>query len=123
MYRFTFFLLVLIAGCAKSDLDVSRYAINEQTFDVAAANCMDVENLDWLSDLIKRAEEDIAYKGSIYLINLKEQRVFLHQPWVSSCFGCLLYNCNGEVVTLTEADRSEVIARVLDENLIYTSFQ
>ena len=123
MHRLTFLLLVLIAGCAKSDLDDSRYAVNEQTFAVAAASCMDVKNLDWLNDLIERAEDDIAYKGSIYLITLKDQRVFLHQPWVSSCYGCLLYNCNGELINLTEADRSDVLARVLDENLIYTSFQ
>jgi hypothetical protein len=123
MYRLSLVLLAVILGCAKSDVDDPWYAINEHTFSVAAASCMDPESLEWLHDLIRRAEEDIEYKGSIYLIDLKTQRVFLHQPWLSSCFGCTLYNCNGDMITLTEAERSEVIARTLDENIIYTSFQ
>ena len=123
MYRLSLVFLAVILGCAKPDVDDPWYAINEHTFSVAAAGCMDPESLEWLRDLIRRAEEDIEYKGSIYLIDLKTQRVFLHQPWLSSCFGCALYNCNGDMITLTEAERSDVIARALDENLIYTSFQ
>jgi len=123
MYRLSFVLLAFISGCAKSDIYDPWYSINEHTFNVAAASCTDHLSLEWLHDLIKLAEEDIRYKGSIYLIDLKSQRLFLHQPWVSSCFGCNLYNCSGEMITVTEGERSDVIARVLDENLIYTSFQ
>lgn len=77
--------------------------------------------MGWLRDIIKLAEDDPQYKGSIYAIRYSSGTAFLHQPWISSCFGCRLYNCEGDSLSLNESQKTEIIAGAKEENVIYTS--
>lgn len=88
---------------------------------VAASRCQNPAGMNWLRDIIKLAEEDVQYKGSIYAIQSSSGMVFLHQPWIDSCFGCRIYDCNGDSLTLNESVKTEILAGAKEENVIYTS--
>lgn len=122
MTRIAVILLVtLLASCVKQEVANRFFALEEQALSLAASSCQNPEEMDWLREVIKLAEEDIQYKGSIYAIQSTSGMVFLHQPWISSCFGCRIYNCNGDTLTLNESERTEILAGVKEENVIYTS--
>ncbi|HTE34152.1 MAG TPA: hypothetical protein VK666_27415 [Chryseolinea sp.] len=125
MNRLVPLLLVILFGssCSKHESPVAGFVIHEQALAMAASRCQNAQKLDWLVDIIERAEQDVQFKGSIYAIAVNTETVFLHQPWINNCFGCNLYNCNGDALTLSEGDRTMVLAGVSDENLIFTSFQ
>jgi hypothetical protein len=125
MNRLTPLLLVILLGssCSKQERAGYGMEIHEQALAMAASRCQNAQKLDWLIDIIELAEQDVQFKGSIYAIPVNTETIFLHQPWINSCFGCNLYNCNGEALTLSENDKTEVLAGVSDENLIFTSFQ
>lgn len=77
--------------------------------------------MDWLLDIIKLTEEDIENKGSIYAIASSRGTMFLYQPWISSCYGCRIYDCEGDTVTLDKGQQTEILAEAKEENIIYTS--
>ena len=79
--------------------------------------------MNWLRDVIKLAEVDNQYKGSIYAIPYRAETVFVHQPWISDCIGCHVFDCEGEPLLLTESEKSEIMASIKDEYIIYTSTQ
>jgi len=51
--------------------------------------------MDWVMDLIESSKGDPALAGPIYAFRSNGQAVFMHQPWVMSCLGCVLYDCEG----------------------------
>ena len=121
MARFTPIILVIVAfSCSRPE--VTRTSISEEeAMALASARCQSAD-LVWLHELIELAGEDHQYKGSIYAVPLHSDVIFVHQPWVSSCYACSVYNCDGNAVDINETERSEVLAGVNDDNLIYTSF-
>ncbi|MBA4057575.1 MAG: hypothetical protein C0490_22870 [Marivirga sp.] len=114
-------LVTLLGSCSKQETVGRFFPLEEQALSVAASRCQNPAEMDWLRKIIKLAEEDIQYKGSIYAIQSSSGMVFLHQPWISSCFGCHIYNCNGDSLTLNESEKTEIFAGAKEENVIYTS--
>ena len=111
--------IFLLAACGRQETMVG--ALGQQALQLASVRCQNAKTLGWLKDIILRAEIDVAYKGSIYIIQYSSGTVFLHQPWVSSCFGCNVYTCEGISPTLSESEKSEIFAGAKEENLIYSS--
>lgn len=93
----------------------------DQAISMASLQCQNKDTLDWLREIISRSENETEYKGSIYAIPYSSGLVFLHQPWISSCFGCILYSCEGQHVSLSEGEKNEIMAGAKAENLIYSS--
>ncbi len=114
-------LVTFLASCAKQEVSSRFFPLEEQALSLAASSCQNPSQMDWLREIIKLAEEDAEYKGSIYAIQSTSGMVFLHQPWISSCFGCHIYNCSGDSLTLNESEKSEILAGAREENVIYTS--
>lgn len=75
----------------------------------------------WLRDILIRSENDRNSQGSLYAITVRTGTIFLYQAWQSNCFGCEVYNCNGENPSISEAERFEIMAGMREENVIYTS--
>jgi len=124
MIRFFGLLLVLLmVACSRPEHPYRYFPIEEQAVSLAAVRCNNPSEMNWLRDVIKLAEVNNEYKGFIYAIPYRTETVFLHQPWISDCMGCHLYDCDGETLLLTEGEKSEIMAAVKDENIIYTSTQ
>jgi hypothetical protein len=111
--------ILLFAACGRQQAMIGP--LGQQAINLASIKCQEAQTFEWLTEIIARGEIDIAYKGSVYAIQYSSGFVFLHQPWVSSCFGCNLYSCDGTQPTVTEGEKIEIFAGALDENLIYTS--
>lgn len=75
----------------------------------------------WLRDILIKSENDRNSQGSLYAISVRTGTVFLYQAWLSNCFGCEVYNCNGENPAFSEAERFEIMAGMREENVIYSS--
>ena len=120
---FGLLLVVFLVSCSRSDNPYRYFPIEEQAVSLAAVQCTNPKELDWLRDVIKQAEVDHQLKGSIYAIPYQSETVFLHEPWISNCVGCHMYDCEGESVALTESEKSLVMASARAEYLIYTSSQ
>lgn len=122
MTRITAILLVVFLGsCSKQEAVGRFFPLEEQALSLAALRCQNPAEMDWLRDIIKLAEEDVQYKGSIYAIQYSSGMVFLHQPWISSCFGCRIYNCAGDSLILSESEKTEIFAEAREANVIYSS--
>ncbi len=122
MNRLTLVLVILVFGsCSKPEPDPAS-----PSYEHALASSMvkcDGADLGWLRDIIKLAETDFHYQGAIYAIPVEGRTVFLHQPWISSCFACIVYDCNGDRLGPTDVDQNEVVAGAQAENLIYSTYQ
>ena len=122
MIRLTGVLFVaFLASCFRAETPYRRFPMEEQAVSLAAGRCKNPAEMDWLREVIKLAEADYMYKGSIYAIPFHNETVFLHDTWISDCTGCHVYDCEGEPLALTEAEKSEILATVKDEYVIYTS--
>jgi len=120
MRRTASFLVVLFFGsCARQEAAI--HPLEEQAIAQATLMCQNSGNLEWLREIIALAEYDFHYKGSIYAIPYSKGTAFLHQPWISSCFACKLYTCDGDVLSPSEGERNEIIAGAIEKNVIYTS--
>lgn len=124
MNRLAWLLFVLLlASCLRSETPYRHFPMEERAVSMAAVRCKNPAEMDWLRKVIKRAEGDDKYKGSIYAIPYQSETVFLHEPWISDCVGCRIYDCEGEPLALTETEKSEILASAKDEYLIFTSSQ
>ena len=112
-------MILFLVSCARQETAMNP--LEEQAMAMATVKCQNTKNLDWLREIIALAEHDVQYKGSIYAIQYSNGTAFLHQPWISSCFACNLYDCDGNPLSVSGAEKNEIIGGVKEENLIYTS--
>lgn len=116
-------LVIFLASCSRSETPYKQFPMEEQAVSLAVGKCKNPSEMGWLREVIKKAEVDYQYKGSIYAIPYHSETVFLHEPWINDCFGCHVYDCQGEPLALTETEKSEILASLKDEYVIYTSTQ
>ena len=119
MKQIASFLLILCLGSCASKKPIDS-PLADQAVTLASMKCHQ-GNLQWLREIIELSEVDLQFKGSIYAIQCRSGVVFLHQPWISNCYGCNLYSCEGNLISLSESEKSEVIAGASEQNLIYSS--
>ncbi len=120
---FGLLMIVFLVSCSRSETAYRYYPMEEQAVSLASVKCTNPQELDWLRAVIKQAEIDHQFKGSIYAIPYQSETVFLHEPWISNCIGCHMYDCEGEPVSLSAGEKSVVLASAKAEYLIYTSSQ
>lgn len=113
-------MLIVLFSCSRSEAPVKLFPLQEEAMAVAASKCQSGDLL-WLRDILIRSENDSKSQGSLYAISVQTGTVFLYQAWLSNCFGCEVYNCNGENPAFSEAERSEIMAGIREENVIYSS--
>jgi hypothetical protein len=79
--------------------------------------------MTWLQVLIAESKSDPYFNGPIYAVPLADRVIFVHQPYVMSCLGCLLYDCGGNVVERSEVDLEALVSGMTDSNMIYNPFE
>lgn len=90
---------------------------------LAAVKCgRPAGEMSWLNDLLERSEKDVALSGNIYAFTLDGQTIFVHQPAIMSCMGCLLYNCDGTRINQAAIDTRAVVEKMTPANLIYSPY-
>ena len=114
-------LIIFLASCSRRETHTRFVALEEYALSMAAAKCQSGKQMDWLLDVIKLTEQDLQYKGSIYAIASSQGTMFLVQPWMSNCYGCRIYDCEGDTISLDKHQQSEILAEAKEENIIYTS--
>ena len=118
---FAIVVLALAMSCSKQDSAHSPYPQEEHAVALASAKCGCPPTMPWLRDMIRQSETDTKYKGMIYAIEYSNGVAVLHQPWLSSCFGCLVFDCNGDALKLTGSALDEIISGATEDNVIYST--
>jgi hypothetical protein len=114
-------LLAFAMSCTRQDAADQLFPQEEHAIAVASAKCQCSPEMPWLRDMIRQAEADVSYKGVIYAIEYSNGVAFMHQPWVSSCYGCLVFDCEGKKLTANGSFMDEIISGAKEENVIYTT--
>jgi hypothetical protein len=115
------FLLIFSMSCSKHDTADQLFPLEEHALSLASTKCQPTDQMEWLRAVIRKSESDPQYKGNIYAIQYTKGTAFLHQPWISSCLGCLVYDCNGHQLIASGSELDEIISGANEENVIYTS--
>lgn len=119
---FAIVLIAFVMSCSDQDSADSDSLKENQAITIAAAKCGSLSGMPWLRSIIRKAETDFNYKGQIYAISYSGGVAILHQPAISSCLGCVTYDCNGNRLTLNGSAMNEVISGATENNIIYSSF-
>ena len=111
---------VFLSGCSDSD----PKSLNEEQVSAVRKACVACSEskieMAWMTAIIEEGKDDAAKAGFIYSIEQDGRVIFIHQMWVLSCLGCVLYDCNGERIELHEVDHEDVISKMTEANLIYS---
>lgn len=87
---------------------------------LAALQCgKSIDQMQWLTGLISRSEDDATLIGDIYAGKLDGQVVFIHQPLIMSCLACIVYDCDGNLLDRALFDLEKLQQLVGDTHRIY----
>jgi hypothetical protein len=114
-------LLAFVMSCSKQDAADQLFPQEEHAIAIASAKCNCSPEMPWLRDMIRQAEEDVSHKGVIYAIEYSNGVAFVHQPWVSSCYACRVFDCEGNALISNGSLMDEIISGAKEENVIYTT--
>lgn len=86
----------------------------------AAAFCgVSTRQMLWLQELIQASQDDPALAGPVYAFRSNGEGVFMHQPWIMSCLGCIMYDCEGNRLDPLQVDKTELSAGFQNLTTIY----
>lgn len=114
--RTQLFLFVFLLACADNHRELSPVKI-------ASMRCgKNVSEMQWLQDLIKLGEADMAKRGDIYTGSYDGQVIFIHQPAILSCLACVIYDCEGNKLDPSTMDLQKVQFNMESKNRIYHAY-
>jgi hypothetical protein len=114
-------LLAFAMSCTKQDAADQLFPHEEHAIAIASAKCQSSHEMPWLRDMIREADAEDRYKGVIYAIEYSNGVAFMHQPWISSCYACLVFDCEGNALPASGSLMNEIISGATEENIIYTT--
>jgi len=114
-------LLAFVMSCTKEDAADQLFPQEEHAISIASAKCQSSTEMPWLRQMIRQAEADVKYKGVIYAIEYSNGIAFMYQPWISSCYACLVFDCEGNKLTANPGVMDEIIKGATEDNIIYTT--
>ncbi len=108
--------MALLPGC---DDDAKKNPV-DIAMERAAIYCASSSSqLVWLKTLIEKSGEDPSLAGRIYTFQSDGRTVFMLQPWIMSCLGCIMYDCQGNRLEAEDIDRAMLANGFQDLTLIY----
>ncbi len=124
MARILTVLFIAAAMACSSDNNESKGTPIGLALKRASSFCNVSQNeMDWLLKLIveiESQESDLSLHGPIYAFRASGQSIFIHQPWIMSCFGCILYDCEGNRIDPQDIDQSVLSAGFQNLTEIYS---
>ena len=121
MIRTLSILLVASALACSSDENELKVSSTALAVKRAAVFChVPQSEMTWLALLIEASKDDISLAGPIYAFHSNEQSVFMHQPWIMSCMGCIMYDCEGNRLDPQLVDQTELWAGFQNLTPIYS---
>jgi hypothetical protein len=112
-------LFIVLISCAKEDVDSSS---SLHTVSTARALCgKSAAQMQWLADVIRESETDITLKGDIYALSVDGKIMFVHQPMISSCLACVLYDCEGNRLPSSTVDHAQIVEGMRQSTKIYSA--
>lgn len=117
----TFSILFIAAVLACSSDDDEIKATNPALAVKRAARFCDVPQgeMTWLYVLIESSQSDPQLEGPIYAFRSNGQGIIMHQPWLRSCLGCILYDCAGNRLDFQDIDATALSAGFQNLTEIY----
>jgi hypothetical protein len=82
-----------------------------------------IPEMNWLEQIIVKAESEDSSKGSIYMGHLDGAVVIVYQPLIMSCLACLVYDCEGNRLSLNAQQQESVVNIMSMENKIFSSVE
>lgn len=124
MTRILTILFIAAALACSSDNNESKGTPLGLALKRAGSFCNVSQNeMDWLLKLIAEIESkdsDLSLQGPIYAFRSNGQGIFMHQPWIMSCLGCILYDCKGNRIDPQDIDQSVLSAGFQSLTEIYS---
>lgn len=77
------------------------------------------EDMQWLKTLVQKSETDYSLRGPMYAVPFDDRIIFVHQPFIMSCYACVLYDCQGNKIDVSTIDREKLRKGMKPANLIY----
>jgi len=114
-----FTLLAFAMSCTKHDAADQLFPHEERAIAIASTKCQSSSEMPWLRDMIRQADAEDKYKGVIYAIEYSNGVAFMHQPWISSCYACLVFDCEGNALPTSGSLMDEIISGATEDNIIY----
>ena len=114
-------LLAFAMSCSKQDAADQLFPHEKHAIAIASAKCHCSPEMPWLRDMIRQADAEDKYKGVIYAIEYSNGVAFMHQPWISSCYACLVFDCEGNALPVNSSLMDEIISGATEDNIIYTT--
>lgn len=120
MTRALSILLVASALACSSDENELKVSATSLAVKRAAVFCnVPQSEMTWLALLIEATKDDISTAGPIYAFRSNGEGIFMHQPWIMSCMGCILYDCEGNRMDSQEIDATALTAGFQNLTEIY----
>lgn len=116
MLRILLLCMALLPGCAD---DAKKDPV-DTAMERAAIYCASSSGqLVWLKTLMEKSHNDPNLAGRIYTFQSNGRTVFMHQPWIMSCMGCILYDCQGNRLEPDDIDQAILANGFQDLTIIY----
>ena len=117
MSRIPLLSLAILFACSSDDLTMDH---TDAAIARASVYCASSSGqLVWLRLLIEESEKDVSKRGIIYTFQSNGQTIFMHQPWIMSCMGCIMYDCHGNRLELSDIDQAVLSKGFQDLMVIY----
>jgi hypothetical protein len=116
----SFLFSLLLISCADHKFDTSS---TEESLTMAGALCQKTRvEMVWFQSLLTRIETDELLRGDIFAFSVDGRIIISHQPLIMSCYGCVLYDCDGNKIDMATVNHEKVVAGMKAENRIYSAF-
>ena len=112
--------IAILFGCSDENLEKDKVdtAVARASIYCGSSSAQ----LSWLRLIIEESEKDGTLKGNIYTFQSNGKTVFMHQPWIMSCLGCIMYDCQGNRLKPEDIDQEKLANGFQDLILIYEAF-
>lgn len=114
---------IALLSCAEDETDDTPFdnTSTQESLNVAQVLCeKSAVEMQWFKTLLHQAATDESLRGDIYAVPVDGNILFAHQPWLMSCFGCVLYDCGGNKIDMATVDHEKVVAGMTADNRIFS---
>ena len=116
-----FLVFLFICACASDNFSNK----NPQTALRRArlACTADQNDMEWFETLLNRMQQEVTAEGRLYMGRVDGIVYFIHQPLMMSCLACVVYDCTGTRVELSQESLPKLQSLISQDNIIYSNVE